>query len=100
MAVRSEVFPAPVGPVIAKSPRFSKSISISSAKLARPRTRSLLGRIERLLVEPGKELGHVLGQLGISNFPVVAPQQLGRREVGDGAAGGLWRGRRGPGSRQ
>ena len=45
IASSSDDFPAPVGPVIAKTSRSRKSISCSSRKLVNPLSLSLSGRI-------------------------------------------------------
>src|SRR4051812_28943162 len=51
MASTIELFPAPVGPVIAKRSRASKSSSTCCRKLLKPSTRNLLGRIRHLFIE-------------------------------------------------
>src|SRR6266705_4673492 len=50
-----EVFPAPVGPVIAKRSNFEKSITAFCLKLVKPSISKLIGRIDRLLVQTSEE---------------------------------------------
>src|SRR5262245_15458045 len=88
MACRSDVLPAPVGPVIAKRSSPSKSTSASSTNAVYPRTRSLRGLTQHVLVEIREEGGDRLWQLRPARLPVVRAEA--RRRVQSGlAAGGI-----------
>src|ERR1035441_3310163 len=78
MASSSEVFPAPVCPVIAKRSKQRKSISLRSRKEVNPSSSSFIGRILCLVIQPVKRLKR-LGRDGqVPLFPDNPPEELQR----------------------
>src|ERR1039457_2656578 len=78
MASSSEVFPAPVCPVIAKRSKQPKSISLRSRNDVNPSSSSFIGRILRLAIQFVKRLEHLLRNNQVLLFPHKLPEALPR----------------------
>src|SRR5436853_1259522 len=78
-----EVFPAPVGPVIAKISRPVKSITARCLKLVKPSNSRLNGRIERLLVEFPEQGRHLVRWRTGSLVHVESSEKIVRIGSGD-----------------
>src|SRR5436309_3229388 len=72
-----DVFPAPVGPVMANRSSFEKSIRTRSRKLVNPSMTRLIGRIDFFLVQLRKQCGDVCRRFGL----ILAAMERGKKCV-------------------
>src|SRR5947209_18727820 len=78
MASSKELFPAPVGPVMAKRSKPEKSSSQRWRKLVKPSSSNLIGRILHLLLEQAESFHHFFRRVWVFCLAEVVGKVLMR----------------------